>query len=289
MPMIKAKPAWLRKRLCAGAMTSFVSQCLNGLHTVCESARCPNKAECFGKGSATFMILGNVCTRNCLFCAVKKGTPLPPDTSEPQRLARAVALIGLRYIVITSVTRDDLPDGGLSQFEQTLDAIRTLLPEATVEILTPDFAGVPDAVGRIAAMSPDVFNHNVETVPRLYTKIRRGADWERSLRLLRGVKHEGIITKSGIMLGLGETEEEIRQAMKELKDAGVSILTLGQYLQPAMENCEVVEYITPEKFEYYRIKALETGFAFAASGPFVRSSYNAEKIYKETVHIITMT
>lgn len=279
--MKKNKPPWLRKRFTTNPKAAEISRILreHKLQTVCENAHCPNRFECFGKGTATFMILGNVCTRRCRFCAVNKGVPSLPDPGEPEAVAVVSKKLRLQHIVITSVTRDDLDDGGIKHFALTVKAIREKLPTASVEILTPDFKGIPDAAERIAASSPDVFNHNVEVIPRLYPVLRRGAGWDRSLNLLKQVNKYGIITKSSIMVGLGETKKELMEAIKKVRDVGVSILTLGQYLQPTMENHDVVEYITPEQFESLKNLAVSMGFAYVSSGPFVRSSYNAGEAY----------
>lgn len=239
------------------------------LHTVCESASCPNIHECFSKPTATFMILGNICTRECSFCGVRKGTPLSVDREEPYRIAAMVEELELRHVVITSVTRDDLPDGGASQFAKTIALIRAGT-SATVEILTPDFFPESD-------LEPDIFNHNLETVPRLYPAVRPSADYRRSLDLLKGTKKRSrkIVTKSGIMLGLGELHHEVLGVMEDLIRVGCGVLTIGQYLQPAKNLYPVSDYITPERFEKYREIGNNMGFLHVASAPFVRSSFNA--------------
>lgn len=251
------------------------------LHTVCESLACPNRSECFSRGTATFMILGDVCTRSCGFCNVTTGRPYaPPSTEEPRSVAEAARQMGLRHVVVTSVTRDDLPDGGASHFASTIRAIRESLPAATIEVLTPDFRGDRQAVETVLQAGPDYFNHNVETVPRLYDYVRPGARFERSLRVLAHARRfaPSIITKSGLMLGLGERREEVLEVMRALLDAGCSILTIGQYLQPKREKLDVVEYLRPEVFEQYREEGERMGFAAVFAGPFVRSSYMADAV-----------
>jgi lipoic acid synthetase len=293
-------PPWLKKRFHFGEETVRVKSLLQNLnlHTVCEEAGCPNRGECFAKGRATFMLLGDTCTRNCQFCGVKKGLPLPLDSEEPRRVARAARELDLKHIVITSVTRDDLEDGGAGEFARTISAVRELIPEATVEVLTPDFGGSQEALRKVIKARPDIFNHNLETVPRLYSQVRPRADletvprlysqvrpradYQRSLELLESAKKGdgGIYTKSGLMLGLGEREKEVLEAMKDLRKRGCDLLTLGQYLQPSKEHYPVQEFIPPEVFEEYKERALFLGFLFVASAPFVRSSYNAEEFFK---------
>ena len=253
----------------------------HGVSTVCEEARCPNRGHCFSKPTATFMILGDSCTRNCGFCSVDSSRPALPDPDEPERVALASKEMGLRYVVITSVTRDDLPDGGAGQFAETVRMVRRHLPEAGIEVLTPDFLGDSDAVKTVVDARPDVFNHNVETVPRLYSRVRPQADYRRSIGVLAAASREApsMRTKSGLMVGLGESFEEVVSVMKDLRAAGCSMLTLGQYLRPRKENLPVVEYVRPEVFDRYREAALELGFSFVASSPLVRSSMNAEEMY----------
>ena len=247
-----------------------------GLATVCEEARCPNLADCFERGTATFMILGSICTRACAFCAVAGGTPLPPDPEEPARLARAARHMGLSHVVITSVDRDDLADGGASHFVESIQAVRKVLPAATVEVLVPDFAGNPDAVLTVAKAAPDVLNHNLETVPRLYGQVRPGADYAGSLRLVERVKSEfSGLTKSGLMVGLGETDEELYAVFSDLLAAGCDILTVGQYLRPGAAHRPVSRYLTPQAFAVLKGRALEMGFRHVSAGPRVRSSFNA--------------
>lgn len=250
-----------------------------GVHTVCQSARCPNLGECFGRGTATFMILGNACTRDCRFCAVNHGRPSAPDPGEPRRIAEAAKRLGLRFVVITSVTRDDLADGGAAHFAVTIAAVRDLLPGARVEILVPDLGGNPDAIRTALQARPDVFGHNLETVPRLYPEVRPQAGYRRSLEVLRlaGENAADMITKSGLMVGLGEDGEEVLSVMRDLREVGVSRLTIGQYLQPTRGHAAVAEYVTPEVFASYARHARHLGFARVMSAPLVRSSYYAEQ------------
>ena len=276
------KPEWIRVK--AGNSQTFyeVKRKLraHNLHTVCEEASCPNIGECFGKGTATFMILGDLCTRRCPFCDVAHGRPKPPDPQEPMNLARTVADLGLRYVVITSVDRDDLRDGGAAHFAQCIRAVREHSPATRIEILTPDFRSrLERALDALAQGLPDVMNHNLETVPRLYRMARPGADYAHSLRLLQDFKARfpGIPTKSGIMVGLGETDEEILQVVRDLRDHGVDMLTIGQYLQPSSGHLPVMRYVEPARFKEYEREALAMGFAHAACGPLVRSSYHADQ------------
>ncbi|MBW2056766.1 MAG: lipoyl synthase [Deltaproteobacteria bacterium] len=274
--MVSRKPPWLRKKVDFSSIRAMEAVTGRfGLHTICESALCPNQSECFARGTATFLILGDRCTRNCRFCNVAHGRPEPLDRDEPLRVARAVMHLGLRYAVVTSVTRDDLEDGGAEQFARTIRAIKGLDMGVRVEVLVPDFL---DAIDRVVEAGPEVINHNLETVPRLYPEVRPGADYRRSLGLLEKVKEtgKGIRTKSGLMLGLGEEEEEILHVMKDLRRAGCDMLTLGQYLSPSRAHLPVREYVPPERFEWFGEVAKEMGFLFVASGPFVRSSYFAE-------------
>lgn len=279
------KPSWLKKRLSTSAEAEETEAAIAdlGLHTVCSSALCPNRTECFSRKVATFMILGNVCTRNCAFCGVANGEPRLPDEGEPGRVAKAVERLGLEYAVITSVTRDDLPDRGAAVFAATLSAVRRRTPHARAEVLTPDFDGRRELLRLVLAEKPIVFNHNLETVPRLYPSARPRASYGRSLDLLRMAKEEGAaFTKSGLMLGLGEEKEEVLAAFSDLRKAGCDILTLGQYLRPKKENLAVVRYIPPAEFGEYKKTAEEMGFKACASGPFVRSSYYAAELFKQT-------
>jgi len=251
------------------------------LSTVCEEARCPNRGECFAKPTATFMILGRNCTRNCGFCSVSSLGPGAVDDKEPENIASAAKEMGLRYIVITSVTRDDLPDGGAAQFAKTIKAIREKMSSVKIEVLTPDFLGDRAALRTVLEAGPDVFNHNVETTARLYPAVRPSADYERSLSVLEHSKEiaPDIYTKSGFMLGLGETYDEAITILRDLRKVDCDFVTIGQYLRPTKENLPVVEYIRPEIFEDLRLKALDVGFKYAASGPLVRSSMNAEEMF----------
>jgi lipoyl synthase len=276
------KPDWIRVK--AGNSQAFyeVKRRLreNSLHTVCEEASCPNIGECFGKGTATFMILGDLCTRRCPFCDVAHGRPKPPDAEEPLHLARTIAAMRLRYVVITSVDRDDLRDGGARHFVECINAVREQSPDTRIEILTPDFRGRAEKALEILALGlPDVMNHNLETVPRLYKMARPGADYSHSLRLLHdfGRSFPDIPTKSGIMVGLGETDEEIFEVMRDLRAHGVDMLTVGQYLQPTRGHLPVVRYVEPSRFKDYERAAVELGFKHAACGPLVRSSYHADE------------
>ncbi|HGE69614.1 TPA: lipoyl synthase [Candidatus Poribacteria bacterium] len=282
--MQKIRPDWLKKRIKIDDQQIRVHELLDGLHlnTVCQSAVCPNIAECFAKGTATFMILGNICTRNCRFCAIESGKPLPIDDDEPRRLALAVKEMGLKHVVITSVTRDDLPDGGASHFAKTINELHKNLSYATIEVLTPDFKGDESALSIVLKSKPDIFNHNVETVPRLYPKVRPMADYDRSLSVLEKAKKidPQIYTKSGIMIGLSETRSEISQVLKDLIAVGCDIITIGQYLSPSNLHVRIHEYISPEVFKDIEYEARELGFSYVASGPFVRSSFNAEEAFE---------
>ena len=278
------KPSWLRKRLPTGDTYQQVEQNIseNRLHTICQEACCPNQGECFSKGVATFLIMGNCCTRNCRFCAVSTGTPGPLDSEEPLRLASEIRDLGLSFAVITSVTRDDLDDGGASHFARTIQTIRETCPGVGIEILIPDFQGNPDALETVVAAAPEVLNHNVETIPRLYSVIRPQADYRQSLRVLRKARDAcaSLVTKSGIMVGLGETEAEVRQVMVDLHQAGCDILTIGQYLRPSVAHVPVAEYVHPDVFDRYGEMAREIGFKSVSSSPFVRSSYMAAVHYQ---------
>lgn len=275
------RPQWLRVRAFGGSEFERTDNIMKnlGLNTVCREANCPNRGECFSRGTATFLILGPLCTRGCRFCDIATGRPAPPDPGEPARLAEAARQMGLKYIVVTSVNRDDLKDGGAGHFAATVAEIRRALPQAGIELLTPDFRGSVEESAQIIIQSgPDVFNHNTETVPRLYRRVRPGARYERSLQLLRFVHDESQIkTKSGLMLGLGETQEELLAVFADLVDAGVSFLTLGQYLRPSTKHLPVERYIPPDEFSDLKQLALEIGFTRVASGPLVRSSYHAEE------------
>jgi lipoic acid synthetase len=253
------------------------------LPTVCDSARCPNRGECFSHFTATFLILGEVCTRGCAFCAVKRGRPAPPEPDEPERLAEAVAGLGLRHAVITSVTRDDLPDGGAKQFAAVVRALRERCPEVRVELLVPDLNGSAEALAVVLEARPDILAHNVETVPRLYQAVRRGADYGRSLTLLRRAKEAapGLVTKSGLMLGLGERAPEVEAVLHDLAEAGCDMLTVGQYLAPSLRHAPVARYVDRSEYDAWRRRAHDLGFKSVASGPLVRSSYKAPVFFGE--------
>lgn len=283
--MIQRKPDWLRIKFHGGKSREEVEEMLGrlSLHTVCEEANCPNMGECFSRRTATFMILGNFCTRNCTFCNVRKHVPQPVDPEEPMRVAQAVRELNLRHVVITSVTRDDLPDGGAGHFAEVIGKIKELDKNVVVEVLIPDFEGSFEALSKVAEAKPEIINHNVETVPRLYPAVRPMAVYERSLELLRNVKtlDADILSKSGIMVGLGETESEVLEVFRDLREAGCNILTVGQYLAPSKQHHPVVEYIHPDIFEKYKEEALKMGFKYVASAPLVRSSYLADKALEE--------
>ena len=278
------KPPWLTRRLPTGPGYENLRTLLRAsrLHTVCQQARCPNIWECFAQGTATFLILGSHCTRSCRFCAVGRGPTDPPDPEEPARVAEAAETMGLTYVVVTSVTRDDLPDGGAQHFARTIRELRMRLPGALVEVLVPDFCGNPDALRTVLGAQPDVLNHNLETVLRLYPVVRPQADYGRSLALLGHAKRcdPSLPTKSGLMLGLGETIGEVEEALRDLVGVGCTMLTLGQYLQPTPGHLPVARFLSPEEFTTWRRKAMDMGFSQVASGPFVRSSYHARELYQ---------
>ena len=275
-------PGWLKMQRASGEAYSMVKHIVveNHLHTICTSGNCPNIGECWNRGTATFMILGDICTRACKFCATSSGRPLPPDPLEPGRLAESIKTMKLKHCVITSVDRDDLPDGGASVWADTIRQIKEVNPDITMETLIPDFDANPEYLQMIIAAGPDVISHNIETVKRLTPVIRTKAKYERSLDVIRYISENGQNAKSGFMLGLGESENEILQTIIDLYDSGCKILTIGQYLQPGKEYMEVAEYIRPEKFEEYRIMALGLGFSFVESSPLVRSSFHAENHIK---------
>ncbi len=280
------KPSWLKRRLPSGPIYGTVCQGLEaqGLHTVCQEAKCPNQWECFSHQTATFLILGSRCTRNCGFCAVGHGPLGPPDPEEPLRVARMAHDMALSYVVVTSVTRDDLPDGGAGLFAGTIQALREAIPDVHVEVLIPDLQGQPAAIATVVAAGPDVLNHNLETVPRLYKRVRPEADYRRSLNLLERVRNLAprMMTKSGLMLGLGETETEVMGTLDDLRDVDCRMVTLGQYLQPTPGHLPVQRYVAPEEFDHWRDVALQMGFQQAASGPLVRSSYQARELFRTT-------
>jgi len=275
----RKKPDWLRVKLPTGPEYAQVRKLVDEhkLHTICESGNCPNMGECWGAGTATFMILGNVCTRSCGFCAVATGMPSAVDWQEPSRVANSVKLMKVKHAVLTSVDRDDLKDGGSIIWVETVDSIRKASPETTLETLIPDFMGKWENLQRIIDVLPEIVSHNLETVRRLTRQVRIQAQYDRSLEVLRRLKEGGCKTKSGVMLGLGETEEEILETIQDLVNNNVDILTLGQYLQPTPKHLPVVEFVTPERFEFYKEFALSKGFRYVESGPLVRSSYHAEK------------
>lgn len=276
---IQKKPKWLRVKLPTGKNYKHVRKLVsdNKLHTICESGNCPNMGECWGEGTATFMILGNICTRSCGFCAVATGRPLPVDWDEPEKVAESVRLMEVKHCVITSVDRDELPDGGSLIWVETVKAVRRKSPGTTMETLIPDFKGIEEQVQRIINVAPEIVSHNIETVKRLTKEVRIQAKYDRSLAVLKQLKEGGMRTKSGIMLGLGETEEEVIQTMDDLRSVGVDIMTIGQYLQPTTKHLPVKEFVTPEQFEKYKQIGLAKGFRFVESSPLVRSSYRAEK------------
>lgn len=275
----KRLPSWMRMRMPGGEQYMHVKAVVarHGLHTICTSGNCPNIGECWGAGTATFMILGDTCTRSCRFCAVKSGRPLPVDGEEPERLARSIRIMGIRHAVITSVDRDDLPDKGAGAWARTIRILKKRVPGLTMETLIPDFDAIPELVNMVIVEQPEVISHNLETVERLTPAIRSRASYRRSLEVVRRVAASGITAKSGMMLGLGEREEEVLAGMDDLRNAGCMVLTLGQYLQPTMKHMQVEEYIPPEKFAFYREEGLKRGFRAVESSPLVRSSYHAEK------------
>lgn len=282
---VKRLPPWLVTKTPKTGVVHELKSVLrgSGLHTVCESARCPNLGKCFLRPTATFLIMGDVCTRNCGFCAVKSGRPVALNPDEPRYLGALAAEMSLKHVVITSVTRDDLQDGGASHFASCISAVRELYPGATVEILTPDFAGKKGALDILGATPPEVFNHNLETVPRLYNTVRPGADYGCSLELLRVAKMRlpGVLTKSGLMLGLGETLDDVRALFDDLVEANVDAVTVGQYMRPTLKNLPVVDYLHPELFEKIGEMAKSSGILHVASAPLVRSSFNADRLFEQ--------
>ena len=283
-------PPWIRKRIPAGdeAARAGTARLLAGLGlaTVCSGAHCPNLAECYARGTATVLILGESCTRSCRFCAIPTADPGPPREDEPEAVAEAAARLGLRHVVVTSVTRDDLADGGAAHFARTIEAVRRRLPGAVVEVLTPDFLGRAGSIAAVLAARPDIFNHNVETVPRLYPAVRPQADYRRSLEVLRFAKHfvatggARLYIKSGLMVGLGETADEVRAVLRDLREVGCDIVTIGQYLAPSPAHAPVARFVEPAEFAAWESEARAMGFRAVASGPFVRSSYQAEAVFE---------
>jgi len=276
-------PSWFKQKLPHPQTMFTMKRLLDGLslHTICQSARCPNIGECFSRKTAAFLILGDVCTRHCTFCAVKKGLPIPVDENEPRHLLEAVERLGLKYVVITSVTRDDIFDGGAYQFVKTINILHENRDGAIIEVLIPDFLGSAEALEAVVEASPQVINHNVETVPRLYSEVRSGADYNRSVELLLRVKRldPEIVTKSGLMLGLGETRQEVIAVMNDLREANCDLLTIGQYLQPSPKHHPVLRFVLPEEFAEYRGIGKDMGFTEVASAPLVRSSFKAAELY----------
>ncbi len=275
-------PGWLKVPLPAGKNFHDVRKLVkqHHLHTVCQSAHCPNIGDCWGQRTATFMILGDICTRNCQFCAVTSGTPQAVDQDEPRRVAEAVKKLSLRYVVITSVTRDDLPDSGASIFADTIREIRKAVPACHIEVLIPDFNGSESAISAVIEARPDVLNHNIETVPSLYPTVRPEADYYRSIRVLEYAKHQGMLIKTGLMLGLGETDDEVLAVMRHLREVDCDMLTLGQYLQPSSEHLPIDRYLTPAEFNQFKMTGEEIGFRHVEAGPLVRSSFHAASSFE---------
>ena len=281
------KPDWLKTKLISNAQFVHVNKIVkeHGLHTICSSGRCPNMSECWNKGTATFMILGEICTRSCRFCNTLSGRPLPPDPTEPSKLAESIKLMDLHHAVITSVDRDDLKDGGAAHWAETIRAVKKVNPATTLEVLIPDFDGKTELIDFIIAEKPDIISHNLETVRSLTSSIRTKAKYDTSLKVLGYIASQNVVAKTGIMLGLGEKEEEVLTLMDDALAVGCSILTIGQYMQPSRQNIPVSEYITPEKFEEYKQIGLQKGFSQVESAPLVRSSYCAEKHVKKNIQL----
>ncbi len=275
----RTKPDWLKIKIPGGKKYLEIREIVekNKLHTICTSGNCPNMSDCWGRGTATLMILGDICTRSCKFCGVKTGKPLPVDIDEPERVAKSVKLMGLKHCVLTSVDRDDLPDGGAGIWAETIRAIKKLNPETTIETLIPDFSGKHELLDKVIDVKPEVISHNLETVERITPQVRSVANYHRSLEVIKYISKRGITSKSGIMVGIGETEEEVFKTMDDLINVGCKVFTIGQYLQPSKNHIPVLEYVTPEQFKKYEIIGLQKGFAFVESNPLVRSSYKAEK------------
>ena len=275
----RQKPDWLKIKLPSGTNYKQVKQIVEGhhLHTICSSGKCPNMGECWGAGTATFMILGEICTRSCKFCATLSGKPLMPDLDEPDKVAESIRLMGLTHVVITSVDRDDLPDGGAAHWAATIRQIRKVNPGTTTEVLIPDFDGKPELIELIALAKPDIISHNIETVERLTPLVRSRAKYRTSLKVVEMIGTFGLVSKSGIMVGLGETTDEVLKCMDDLRQVDCEVLTIGQYLQPTRKHLEVVEYLHPDQFAYFKREGLARGFRIVESAPLVRSSYHAEK------------
>ena len=275
----RQKPDWLKIKLPTGTNYKQVKQIVEGnhLHTICSSGKCPNMGECWGAGTATFMVLGEICTRSCKFCATLSGKPLAPDADEPAKVADSIRLMGLKHVVITSVDRDDLPDGGAAHWAATINQIRKVNPGTTTEVLIPDFDGKPELIELIALAKPDIISHNIETVERLTPLVRSRAKYRTSLKVVELIGSFGLVSKSGIMVGLGETADEVLQCMDDLRRVDCEVLTIGQYLQPTRKHLEVVEYLHPDQFAYFKREGLSRGFRVVESAPLVRSSYHAEK------------
>lgn len=280
---MRRHPDWLKVRRGGGTAYNNMKTLLRTakLHTICEEARCPNIAECFGCGTAVFLILGNICTRGCAYCNVTQGTPLPLNTNEPRDVAESVRTLGLKYVVITSVTRDDLPDGGAHVFSETIQEIRNITPDCKIEVLIPDFKASTSAIQTVLTAAPDVINHNIEVVEELFSDIRPQGDYQRSLSVLKTIKmfSQEMKTKSGFMVGLGETKTQIRRTMQDLRTADVDFLTIGQYLQPTKQHADIQRYYTPDEFDEFKKHALTLGFHHVESGPLVRSSYHAQEVF----------
>lgn len=273
------KPEWLKIKIENTKEFAFVSKVVsdNNLHTICSSGKCPNMSECWNRGTATFMILGDICTRNCKFCATKSGKPLAPDAAEAVKLARSVSIMKLKHCVITSVDRDDLSDGGASHWVECVNEVRKMNPQTTIEVLIPDFDGDHELLDRVVECGADIFGHNIETVKRITPQVRSRAGFDRSLNVLKHLASKGVVVKSGLMVGIGETDDEVFETLQELHENGCSVVTIGQYLQPTLQHLKVQRYVTPETFALYKEKALEIGFEYVESAPLVRSSYMAER------------
>lgn len=284
---IVRKPNWLKIKLQTSSDYSMVSKLVeeNGLHTICSSGKCPNMNECWSRGTATFMILGNICTRACRFCATATGKPLPVDVNEPQKVANSISIMKLKHAVITSVDRDDLPDGGAEVWAETVRKIRAKNPDTTIELLVPDFDGKTELVDIVIASAPDIIGHNIECVRRVTSSIRSRAKYDLSLSVISHISRSGMISKSGLMVGVGETDEEVLETLKDLRSVGCKIVTIGQYLQPTVKHLPVSRYVHPDMFNFYKEEALKMGFDYVESAPLVRSSYMADKALKKRVKL----